>query len=482
MNFRKTNETMKSSCLGEPMPVDFRCNQIPRGIVAVSQCVLIVLTLGMSPDGVIHAQDNAAQPAAPAAASDETATPQGDPPPIQPQPENAAIQQPAQDCMQTIIDQQALTRKIREINNPLERIADPKYLQLKRTVTPNVQNGTDTAAEMENLTLTLKYRLFQATDPSFVANPENVKGLLNEMDREIKRAGGQAGNAQRIKSYRQKYCDAVLAVAKQMFDNSLDARAIAIQVIKELNVNTTTVGLVENHPESLSALIGLLKDPEQPNSVKVITAAAISFILTTTSVVPQQQAEVSDAVADELDRPCTEPEYQLALLDTLLDITIARKPVGAPVTTCMRTFVKIIDDRNRRVDVRCRAAFGIGQGAYDERINFDPLAYKIAVLALDASQFFNQAPGVPAWQQCGVDLFFALRHEDKNGLTKKLPLLPQGMMNRAAQSEVVSNSGQLVLKIAVPLVVNSAKIPQADQVELDKWIKANQALANKAWE
>jgi hypothetical protein len=464
------------------MPVVFRCNQIPRGIVAVSQCLLIVLTFCMSPAGVIHAQDPAVQQAAPAATSDEARTPQADPAPGKSQPENAAIQQPAQDCLQTIIDQQALTRKIRDINSPLERIDEPKYLQLKRTVTTNVQNGTDTAAEIENLTLALKYRLFQATDPSFVANPDNVKGLLNEMEREVKRAGSQAGNAQRIKAYRQKYCDAVLAVAKQMFDNNLDARAIAIQVIKELNVNTTAVGLVENHPESLSALIGLLKDPEQPNSVKVITAAAISYVLTTTAVVPQQQADVSDAIADELDRPCTEPEYQLILLDTLCDLTVARKPVGAPVTTGMRTFVKIADDRNRRIDVRCRAAFGIGQGAYDERINFDALAFKIAVLALDASQFFNQAPGNPAWQQCGVDLFFALRHEDKNGLTKKLPLLPQGIMNRAGQSEVVNDSGQLVLKIAVPLVVNNAKIPQADQVALDKWIKANQALANKSWE
>ena len=464
------------------MPVDFRCIQIPRGIVAVSQCLLIVLTVCMSPAGVIHAQDPAVEPAAPAAASDESATPQGDPPPNQSQPENAEIQQPAQDCMQTIIDQQALTRKIREINNPLERIAEPKYQQLKRTVTTNVQNGTDTAAEIENLTLVLKYRLFQATDPAFVANPDSVKGLLNEMDRENHRAGSQAGNAQRIKAYRQKYCDAVLAVAKQMFDNSLDARAIAIQVIKELTVNTTTVGLVENHPESLSALIGLLKDPEQPNSVKLIATDAIQYVLSTTAVVPQQQAEISDAIADELDRPCTEPEYQLGLLDALFKITIARKPVGAPVTTGMRTFVKIVDDRNRRIDVRCRAAFGIGQGPFDERINFDPLAYKIAVVALDASQHFNRSPGVPAWQQCGVDLFFALRHQDKSGLGKKLPMLPQGVMNRAAQSTVVNDSGQLVLKIAVPLVVNNAKIPQADQVELDKWIKANQALANKAWE
>jgi hypothetical protein len=86
------------------------------------------------------------------------------------------------------------------------------------------------------------------------------------------------------------------------------------------------------------------------------------------------RAIVSDAIADELDRPCTEPEYQLILLDTLSDITIARKPVGAPVTTGMRTFIKIVDDRNRRIDIRCRAAFGIR--SWDRmmnRIDFDAI-------------------------------------------------------------------------------------------------------------
>ena len=59
---------------------------------------------------------------------------------------------------------------------------------------------------------------------------------------------------------------------------------------------------------------------------------------------------------------------------------------------------------------------------------------------------------------------------------------PEGLMNRAPQSEVVKDAGNLVFKICIPMMFNNAKIPQADQVELDKWIKANQALANKAWE
>ncbi|MEJ7592873.1 MAG: hypothetical protein WKF77_15095 [Planctomycetaceae bacterium] len=451
------------------------------GIVAVSQCPLIILTLCLAWHGIVRAQENTETPA-PAAASDEVAAPAATP------QESAAVDPPLpgnpdQGCMQKIIDQHALTLKIREINNPLERIPEPKFLQLRRPVATGIQSGAEGAADLENLSLVLKYRLFQATDPTFVANSDNVKNLFNEMDREIRGAGGQAGNAQRTKAYRQKYSDTVLAVAKQMFDNNLDARSIAIQIIKELYVNKTAAGLTENHSESMAALLGLLKDPEQPDSVKVMAAAAVSYVLTNTSVIPQEQDSVSDVIAAELNRPCTEIAYQLLLVDTLFSVTQPRKSSGRRETNVMQTFVKLVDDRQRPLQVRCRAAFGIGQGAYDAKVDFDPLTWKVANLALEASVFFNQAPGDPAWQQCGADLFFAYRHIDKNGLAKQPPMLPQGMMNRAATSVPVNESGSLAaFKIAVPLVVNNAKIPQADQVELKAWIDGNKALENKPWE
>ena len=467
-----------SSCSGEPMPVVIRCIQILIGIVAVSRCPLIALASCLSWQGIVHAQGGSA-PAAEttAATSDTVAAPAAAP------QESQNVQPQDQDCMQKIIDQQALTRTIRAMTNPLERIPEAKYQQLRRPVATGIQSGLAAAADLENLSLVLKYRLFQATDPTFVANPDNVKNMLNEMDRENRGAGGQAGNAQRIKEYRQKYGDAVLAVAKQMFGNSLDARSIAIQVIKELYVNKTATGLTENHSESLAALIGLLKDSEQPDSVKDMAAAAIGYVLSNMDVIPQQQAEVSDVIAAELDRPCTEVAYQMDLVQTLFNITIARQPVGPPITTAMRTFVKLVEDRKRPLQVRCHAAFGIGQGAFDNRIDFDPLAWKVANLALEASVFFNQAPGNSAWEQCGSDLFFAHRHVDKVGLAKDPPMLPKGMMNRAAQSVPVNESGILTLRIAVPLINNKKKIPQEDQLALKAWIDANkEALATKAWE
>lgn len=456
------------------MPVVARCIKILSGIVAVSQYPLMILFLSLPEQALLFAQDAAAAPVSASVTAESAAAvpPEG----------QQDVQPPDQNCLKKITDQQALTRSIRALNNPLTRIPDPQFQQLKRPVATGVQSGATGAADLENLKLVLEHRLFQATDATFVTNPDNVKNLLNEMDREIRTAGTQAGNAQRTKSYRQKYCDVVLSVAKKMFDNSLDARSVAIQVIKELYTNKTAAGLTENHSESMAALIGLLKDPEQPDSVKVTTAAAIAYVLSSMSVIPQEQDSISDAVAIELDRPCTEVAYQMQLVDTLLKINKPRKSVGVPETTVMRTFVKLLDHKERPLQVRCRAAYGVGQGAYDAKIDFDPLAWKVASLALDASVFFNQAPGNPAWQQCGADLFFAFRHADRDGLAKQPPMLPQGMMNRAPTSVPVKDSGELALKIAVPLVVNSARIPQADQVALKAWIDANKALANKAWE
>ena len=470
------------------MPVVARCNHFLSDIVAVGRSALILLGFCLSGHGYVQAQESTegTQPptADPGVAGDEpvapaatAATPQDESPPAQ---GNQDVQPVNQDCVQKIIDQQALTRKIRAINNKLARIDEKQFLLIKRNVATGIQQGAANAADLENLSLCLKYRLFQATDPVFVANPDNVKNLFNEMDREIRSAGSQIGNAQEQKKYRQKYCDAVLVAAKQMFDNSLDARSVAIQVLKELYL-AKTESRTETHSESLAALVGLLKDTEQPDSVKDLAAAAIAFVLANTAVIPQEQDAASDAIAAELDRSCTETGYQLDLVDTLLFVSIARKSVGAPQTTVMRTFVKLVEDRERPLQVRCRAAYGIGQGAFDNKVDFDPLTWKVANLALEASVFFNQKPGDPAWQQCGADLFFALRHADKNGLAKQPPMLPQGMMNRAPQSIAVKESADLMIKIAVPLVMNKAKVPQADQAALKAWIDANTALDAKPW-
>ena len=125
------------------MPVVARCIQTLSGIVAVSQYPLIVLAICCSWHGFVHTQEANAT-----AVSDETAPPEvaaqvpagADPP----APEN-----PNQDCMPKIIDQQALTRKIRDINNPLARLPEAEYQKLRRPVATGIQSGAESAADLE---------------------------------------------------------------------------------------------------------------------------------------------------------------------------------------------------------------------------------------------------------------------------------------------------------------------------------------------
>ena len=482
---RKTNETSKSSCLGEPMPVVACRNHFLRDIVTAGRYALFIMALCLFAHGSLQTQaSTVAQP--PAAGSGVPGDEPDAPAAATVQQESPAPTEPGQDnpaglnCVQKVIDQHALARKIRAINSPLARIPEKQYQEMRRNVLSGTLTGASNAADLENLSLFLQYRLFQATDAAFVANPDNVKGLFNEMDREIRNAGNQIGNAQEQRRYRQKYCDVVLSVAKQMFDNSLDARVVAIQILKQLYVEKKQTR-TDTHSESLAALVGILKDADQPDAVKVNAAEAVGFVLANTAVIPQEQDAVADAIAAELEDPCAEWSYQLVLVDALFNITSPRKSVGRKDTNVIRTFVKLVDDQSRRLEVRCRAAHGIGQGAYDNQVVFDPLAWKVANLALEASVYFNRAPGHPAWQQCGADLFFAFRHADKNGLAKQPPMLPQGMMNRAPQSPAVKESFDFAVKIAVPMVVNNSKVPQADQQALKEWIDDNKALGGKDW-
>lgn len=81
----------------------------------------------------------------------------------------------------------------------------------------------------------------------------------------------------------------------------------------------------------------------------------------------------------------------------------------------------------------------------------------------------------PAAMRCNYLLSAARRQT----ASRKLPLLPQGVMNRAGQSEV-ERLRSARTKSQFRRRGNNAKIPQADQVELDKWIKANQALCKQS--
>jgi hypothetical protein len=137
----------------------------------------------------------------------------------------------------------------------------------------------------------------------------------------------------------------------------------------------------------------------------------------------------------------------LQLLDVLMALTLPARTVGNAQPLAFAHLTTVLDDDSRPLDVRCHAALGIGRAAYPSNVNFEPLAWRVADLALLTGVRFAQSENKkdPMWQSCGLDLFFAFRHYSTGDSGK-------GMLNRAAKAKVVADAGASVVSVAVQIL------------------------------
>lgn len=381
-------------------------------------------------------------------------------------------------CMAEIIAQQKLTRTVREIRNPLAR---PEKVD-KRAYTTLLAAGFSTPAETKVIQDYLASAILQASDPIFAENSKNMQNLLGDVKDDIARAGSGIGNANNQAAARKKYCAEVLKVTKQLLDNNLDSRFAAVKIMQSLY----DVMGVQNgpkprmHPDALSGLLTVLTDPQQPDSVKVMTASSLRNVLMNCDVPELEQFRICDALGKELARPCSEAAFQMVLIDAVFEINKPRKTVGTPEPTVFKVLAAVINDRSKPVEVRCHAARGIGRAAFDLQMKFDPLAWKITQLAGDTVLEFMRQPKNPKWAECGADLLFAFRHNTQ--AEAKSPVLDaKGMMNRDPKSTVIAEASTFITSVAFKLLDPNSKFIKDELVTLAQWIQANRP-ANLTWD
>jgi hypothetical protein len=142
----------------------------------------------------------------------------------------------------------------------------------------------------------------------------------------------------------------------------------------------------------------------------------------------------------------------------------------------MKTFAAILDDRSRPIEVRCLAAVGVGRGAFDNQMKFDPLAWKIAQLAADVSIAFNRDPGNAKWPNCGASLIFAFRHYNEPEASAANLTDRKGLLNRsgANPSKTIADAAPLVTIVGVGLIRNTDPLPIDQLKPLAEWLQANQ--------
>ncbi len=473
-----------SPCPGEPMPVVARSIPIPIGVRSVSlspRILLMIIALAAARSA--DAQDGSAaagQEAGAAANQASTAVPEVIPAatlPTVPVPQEVPpVAVVAPGCLEEILAQQQKTRTLRDMRNPLARPKKEDFDKLKRDYERLLKNGFG-VSEVKKVQDVLAYIILQATDPNFVLNPADMQGLLQDVENDIARSGSGIGNAANQRTARRNFCTEVLTVSKQLLDNNLDSRMAAVNIMRMLyEVNPpAAAGKPILLKEALTALLAVMADKEQPDSVKVATANSLRNVLKNCDVVEQDQYLICDAIGAQLARPCCEAAYQMVLLDVLFYISKARRSVGAPEPTALLHFAAVLNDKTRPIEVRCHAALGGGRAAYDNGVNFDPWAYKIARLTIETGVAFTQAnDGHPKWQSCGGDLFFAFRPWDKTELDR-------GLMNRAPRSALVAGAAPLVLKTAPIIVQNGNGIPLPDLQAIKTWADAN-TPTNLKWD
>lgn len=476
-----------SPCLGEPMPVVARSIQILSRTIAVSQSSRTILAFALCLHGTVcFSQENA--PAGTQEPAQTEPVPAAVPEPVPAADEKAVpIPEPVEPgCLNQILEQQKLTRTIREIRNPLPRPNKADADKLKRKYGDFLSKGFSGAAETKEVNDYLTYRILQATDPEFLNSPANMQILLRETENDITRCGSTIPNPLNQRSARKLYCAEVLKVLKQLLDNNLDARFAAVTIMPMLHeVRAVQNGAAATlHNDALVALIAVIRDKEQPDSVKAVAANSVRNVLRNCQVVEQDQFRICDAIGDELSRPCCEAAYQVVLLDAVLEITFPRKTVGPPEPTAMKLFAAAIDDQSKPLEVRCHAAMGIGRGSFDEQMTLDPLAWRIATLTKDAAIEFNDLPGDPKWSLCGMNLLLSFRHlaaAETAGAIKDR----KGLMNRAEKSSVIASAAPFITMVAVKLAENKAKFSVAEVEQLQAlatWIKDNEPANPAVWD
>ncbi|MCA9036429.1 MAG: hypothetical protein KDA91_14945, partial [Planctomycetaceae bacterium] len=138
--------------------------------------------------------------------------------------------------------------------------------------------------------------------------------------------------------------------------------------------------------------------------------------------------------------------------------------------------LKVLSDRNRFIDVRCRAAYAIartgsslnGNAFGAQQLDLEPIAWKIVQLARETAQYFNAAPANPAFVGCGENLYLSFHHLNSAELSAGV-----GLLNRAPRSQYVNDAYKEALKIAAPMMFEKKPIAGGALQGVDGWINNN---------
>ena len=349
-----------------------------------------------------------------------------------------------------------------------------KFPSIAKEYVRIVTTGTNgrNAQELAILKSGLEFKIYSLSDLAVQEDPRQVENATKALERDIGGAGRLIGNADDKKRFRQLMFDQAMPMLKRLIKSNYLARSISMEMMLAMEVvsgrGSTRMQMMDGIDQ---VFIDVLKDPDQPDAVKIRAANSIKRYLQKADAVPQIENALADALIPELTRKFVGVEYQNYILMALESVRAPRRLVGDKSPFVLRAAVETMSDVTLHIRTRCRAARLAGQQAgLDTSVNWDPIAWKISQLALEASLRFAQAPNQAdtEWKYSGWYLYLAFHHADRAGKAEI-----KGLLNRAPKSQVVLDAFKVTFDVAAYLAFGEGKLAPAIG-KLDDWVTKNQ--------
>lgn len=394
-------------------------------------------------------------------------------------PENGAASAPENPVEAYQLDQrkrvQALRRMDESLLTPQILAKFQKESRDYRTLIAVGTNGRN-QKELETLRTGLQYRILSMSDGAVQNDPIDRENALKNFRRDLLRAGAQITNSQTRAQFRELVCKESLDLIRKLLTNNFLARSFALEILPDLEVvppgNQTRMVMYDQVDE---VFVEVLRDPEQPDAVKARAVNSITNYLQKADAIPQIQMALASAISDELSRPYTEVAYQVFLLAALEEVTAPRQLVAPTTAVSYCIAARLMRDKNRDIQVRCRAARVMGRTGYDAQINLEVLSWATADLVLETAARFNKDRNKndPKWVTSAYYLYTAFHHWERDEATGRAPALPKGFLNRDARSEVVKKAYELSIPVISHMLMGKADVPNRSLIPLFQWTGDN---------
>lgn len=330
----------------------------------------------------------------------------------------------------------------------------------------NGRNGKEADKILKN---GLQYLVLKLSELDVQDNPQALEVARKKIEGVISKAGSLISNADDKKRFRQTVCEAAYPFVEQLLQSNLLARSLGMEILLSMEVVQPRGGkrmVVFDQVDK--ALLRILTDPKQPDAVKLRAATSVKRFLAKADATPLIENALAKALIDELQRKFVSYEYQNTLIMALENVHAPRQLVSPRSPIVMCAAVQVLSDKSQHIRTRCRAARLVGRCGYDSQIKFDPIAWKIADLALDTALLYNQSKNKDddQWLKCGWYIFTAFHAASRAERDSK------GILNRDPKSEVALGAFAATKPVLKVLLTGKGALGAAAG-GLNNWIQKN---------